>query len=426
MKKNIKYIGFISFLFCIYSSSTWAQPKTITLRNTVDTVLIDQAFVLNRNELKPLDLKLIPALQDDKGNWIPSQVDDMNQDGKWDELAFLITLQKGEKKTLSIKWVRLNQYPQFKRRANVRYGKMTSPGKVVELTKDSHGKNNLRGTFGYPYQMDGVAWENDKMGYRHYFDGRNCRDLFGKKTDKMVLDGVGIKLDGCPGDTYHVMANWGRDIMSVGQSFGLGGLALLKNDSLIRLGVLATQNEDVIDSTRYTLINKGVVRGIFRLDFEGWNIGSEKINLSQIVTIWAGSYGYENRVICKKLPDDCAFTTGLVRNNNNQPLQSETFYGQQVMITHDKQSYNKEFTIGMALLIPQLNFVKSFDTPDTGNGITYTWCAQLKPTVKNEISYSVLASWEQQNPAFLDRAFFVKTIKYEVLKRSNPVSVVFK
>ncbi|MEI8087154.1 MAG: DUF4861 domain-containing protein, partial [Paludibacter sp.] len=396
------------------------------VKNQADTILTDQQFVLKRNELSFSDTKLLPALQDAKGNWIPSQVDDMNGDGKWDEFAFLLTLNKAEKKRLSIKWVAANKYPTFTRRASIRYGKMVSPGKVVELAKDSHGKNDLRGTIGYPYQMDGIAWENDKMGFRHYFDGRNCRDLFGKKTDKMVLDNVGIKPDGTPGDTYHVMADWGRDIMSVGQSFGLGGLALLQNDTLVRLGVLANQTVDIVDSTRYTLINKGIVRGIFRIDFEGWNIGKTKINLSQIVTIWGGSYGYENRVICSNLPAGCAFVTGIVHNNNNQPFESETFYNQQAMITHDKQSYNKEFTIGMCLLTPKQNFVKSFDTPATGNGIIYTWCAQLKPDANNAIKFNVLAAWEQLNPAFLDRAFFLKTMKYEALKLSKPVVVKLK
>ena len=75
--------------------------------------------------------------------------------------------------------------------------------------------------------MDGIAWENDKMGFRHYFDGRNCRDVFGKRVSDMVLDTVGIRPEGIPGDTYHVLAGWGRDIMSAANSFGLGGLAVL-------------------------------------------------------------------------------------------------------------------------------------------------------------------------------------------------------
>ena len=58
------------------------------------------------------------------------------------------------------------------------------------------------------------------MGFRHYFDGRNCRDVFGKRIPDLVLDTVGIRPDGTPGDTYHVLRPWGRDIMSAANSFG--------------------------------------------------------------------------------------------------------------------------------------------------------------------------------------------------------------
>jgi len=412
------------------AASLFAQrkPQVVVLQSKADTALIDQPFVLKRAALKPAN-NLLPALCDSKGRWVPSQVDDLDQDGRWDELAFLCTLAKGEKKSLTIKWVSAEKYPCFTGRANVRYGKLQPSGQIAELKTDVHGKENLArggGPVPYPYQMDGIAWENDRMGFRHYFDGRNCRDVYGKKTTEMVLDKVGIKPDGKPGDTYHVMADWGRDILSVGRSFGMGGLALLKNDKLIRLGVTVDQTTDNVDSTRYTLINKGVVRALFRLNFYGWDVEGEKIDLTQIVTIWGGSYGYENRVIAAKLPKGSSLVTGIVRNNNNQPLQSEQFYGSRVMITHDKQTYNKEFTLGLGLIVPTSSFEKSFDTPDQGEGILYTWCAQLRRDAKGEANYSVLAAWEMQNPAFLNRAFFVKTLKYEALKRSNPVQLLLK
>ncbi len=429
MKTQTNRLTFFAVFF-LGAAVLFAQrkPQEIVLQSKADTTLIDQPFVLKRAQLKP-QKNLLPALCDNKGKWIPSQVDDLDRDGRWDELAFLCTLAKGEKKTLTIKWVSEANYPSFTRRANVRYGKLTASGVVTELKMDSHGKENLSrggGSVPYPYQMDGVAWENDRMGFRHYFDGRNCRDVYGKKTTEMVLDKVGIKPDGYPGDTYHVMADWGRDILSVGKSFGMGGLALLKNEKLIRLGVTVDKTTDNVDSTRYTLINKGVVRALFRLDFFGWDVDGEKIDLSQVVTIWGGSYGYENRVIAKKLPKGSSLVTGIVRNNNNQPLQSELFYGNRLMLTHDKQTYNKEFTLGLGLIVPASCFGKSFDTPDQGDGILYTWCAQLQPDKKGETTFSVLAAWEMQNPAFLNRDFFVKTLKYEALKRSNTVTVTLK
>lgn len=81
-----------------------------------------------------------------------------------------------------MEWLTPEKYPVFAPRTNVRYGKMTSPGIIEELSRDAHDKHNLpRGSEMYPYQMDGPVWENDKMGFRQYFDGRNCCDVFGKE-----------------------------------------------------------------------------------------------------------------------------------------------------------------------------------------------------------------------------------------------------
>ena len=47
----------------------------------------------------------------------------------------------------------------------------------------------------------------------------------------MSPENVGINADGAVEDNYHVMADWGRDILAVGNSVGLGGYALIAGDS---------------------------------------------------------------------------------------------------------------------------------------------------------------------------------------------------
>lgn len=84
--------------------------------------------------------------------------------------------------------------------------------------------------------MDGLAWENDKVGFRHYFDGRNCR-LFGKRVSEMVLDTIGLRADGYLDNTYQVLRELECDILSVANSFGLGGIAIQLQDTLLRMGV---------------------------------------------------------------------------------------------------------------------------------------------------------------------------------------------
>ena len=53
-------------------------------------------------------------------------------------------------------------------------------------------------------RYEGPGWESDKVGYRFYLDWRNAVDIFGKKTNDMVLQEVG--LDGF--SSYHEPADW--------------------------------------------------------------------------------------------------------------------------------------------------------------------------------------------------------------------------
>lgn len=67
-------------------------------------------------------------------------------------------------------------------------------------------------------RYEGPGWESDKVAYRLYLDWRNAIDVFGKKTNQMILESVGQ--DGY--DSYHKMQDWGMDILKVGNSLGLG------------------------------------------------------------------------------------------------------------------------------------------------------------------------------------------------------------
>jgi len=404
------------------------RVRHLTLYNPLMIERPDEAFVIKRESLGYTNELLLPVIKNEKGIYISSQIDDLDNDGKWDEAAFVYTLLPQERVHLIIDWVPVNDFPDFPLRTNIRFGKMNFlSGRIESPETDIHGKYNLPRGEGYPYQMDGPAWENDKMGFRHYFDGRNCRDVFGKRVPDMVLDTVGIRPDGTPGDTYHVMADWGRDIMSAANSFGLGGLAIQLPDTLLRLGVEIQDTIDNVDSTRYTLITKGPVRSVLRLDFYGWEVERTKVNVQADVTIWAGKYGYENVIRTDSLPDHTFLVTGIVTNNNEKELIKETYGGKTVaMMTHDKQTYNKEWYMGMGLLIPSSNLKNTFRAPIQGNGIINTWCAALCPDEKNEYRYNTYAVWEKSDERFKDREEFIKLMEQYALSLNVPVQVELK
>ena len=420
-----KVLWCIPFLF-VLSACGSSEVKQIVLENTDGRAHVDVALLFTREQLQAEEMLLSPVVRDEKGELVACQADDMDGDGKWDEFAFVYSLEPGQKAVLSLEWVEPEDYPQFASRTNIRYGKMYAPGDIRELKTDVHGKYNLARGEGYPYQMDGIAWENDKMGFRHYFDGRNCRDVFGKRVSDMVLDTVGIRPEGIPGDTYHVLAGWGRDIMSAANSFGLGGLALQTQDSLVRLGVTIDKTVDNVDSTRYALIAEGPVRSVFDLDFYGWEVPGGKIDVKETVTIWAGKFGYENKVRTSALPDSTYLVTGIVSNFNDMPYEKKQFGDYTAMMTHDKQTYNKEWYMGMALIIPNNNLAETFDAPKDSADIIKTWCARLKPDMDSLYHFNAYAAWELTDSKFSDREYFFSLIGDYADKMNRPYKVILK
>jgi hypothetical protein len=415
------------------------NPRIITLHNPFASVTIamtnpsekertDESFVIPKSQFQSLEAGLLPALKNAQGEWIASQADDLDGDGNWDELAFLLSFKPHETVSLSVEWVTPQYYPAFVARTNVRHGKLVAPGKIAILPTDVHDKYHFGRDAGvtYPYQTDGPAWENDKMGFRHYFDGRNVRDVFGKRTAQMVMDTVGIKADGTPGDTYHQLSAWGRDIMSGASSFGLGGIALQTKDSLIRLGIRIDRTIDNVDSTRYTRIVNGPVRSMFRLDYYGWDVGSKKIDVQETMTIWGGKYGYENVVRTSPLPKGSRLVTGIVNNFNDLPYTQERIGNFEMMTTHDHQTYDKVWILGMSLLIDRDNWGTTFEAPKSNSDITTTWCVTLKPNKDNEYRYNCYAAWELTDERFRDRAFYTDMIRNYADELSNKITPVIQ
>lgn len=408
--------------------SSCGSPLThFDIENTIDIERENELIVFTRDQLHvPSDFECIPIVTSDAGDTIPCQCDDMDGDGMWDEVVMAISLKPLERISLQINWVDSIDMPMFAPLTNVRYGKMTRPNHVEELKSDSHGRHGLpRGSHMYPYQMDGPAWENDKVGFRHYFDGRNCCDVFGKLTAEMVLDTVGITPEGFPHNTYQEMRRWGLDILSVANSFGLGGLALETPDSLCLLGVTAKDTVDVIDLTQYRLVAEGPVRSIFRLAYKGWRTGCGEIDVTEEITVLPSIHGYEKKVIHSPLPAHTSLVTGIVANLNTLPGIEADRNGYHAIMTHDQQTVNCETYLGLAIIVPDECYGGNFNAPDSIGDIRKTWCARLRQDSNGECKFRAYAAWELSDTIFASRQHFISYIDSEMKRISTPVKIIF-
>ncbi|KJD34743.1 hypothetical protein PK35_03060 [Tamlana nanhaiensis] len=388
------------------------KGESIVLSNTSNIKLTDKAIAIHRDSLTVYEtLNNYPLLM--SGNdTIPVQINDTTGDGIWDELFFVTNFEPNQEKSIDLQWV--DAEPEYTVRTSARFGKRSAIDSPVEpATDEVLIAKDLPKSLGYQrYQTDGPSWENDKVGFRHYLDGRNSKDLFGKKIAEISPEDVGINAKGEVEDNYHVMEDWGRDILAVGNSVGLGGYALITDDALFRLGVTVNDSVNNVEKTTFKIQNEGPVKSLLTYNYKNWNATDDRTyNVAEETTIWPGMYAYKNTVTLKDLKGDEKLAVGLVDINNDNPLsvydENEKFI---TLYTHDKQTYNKEWWLGMALILPKDAYIDNVEAPESGQ-LTQTILARLNIENDVPISYYAVACWELKDPKFKNEAYFANYVK---------------
>jgi hypothetical protein len=397
----------VAALICV---AGFGQKAKVTLTNTSATDLTDKVVVMTRAEVeaklgKPLANKVV-VVYVDKNKAVPTQCDDMDGDGKWDEMAVLVNIKANTTIKASLKAMTADKVPAFPKRTNIRFGQKNEP--YAEVTSDKRLKSDDSPTISEIYQMEGPAWENDVVGFRNYYDARNGNDIFGKKTTDMVLDGVGIK-----GQNYHEMSPWGMDILKVANSLGAGAIAISIGDEVCRVGPCAEGS--------YRFITEGPVRAIFELTFKGVPVGGRLYDVKNRISINAGDAFYSSRVWVMGLKGDETLTTGIV-HKHNLPLKTETASGHKIFGTHGNQAYTNE-VLGLGLLVPESQFVRNYTSPMTGPGVTETYLVDLKASADASSEYYFFSGWEHQNLQYSSEDFFLQQLRNAAAKIAAKVVV---
>jgi hypothetical protein len=396
--RSIKIIGLLLIAFLLQACQ---QEKKYDIGNRGNVDIIDRAVVLNRAEVRdyladPNSLSRV-AVKDENGEWVPSQCDDMDGDGQWDELAFIIDLEAGETKKVTFETV--ETMPDFPVLTNIRFGRVTPP--FEEISGELRMKTNDTKFTAPVYQMEGPAWENNLIAFRNYYDARNGMDIFGKKTADMVLDSVGVN-----GRDYHVMAEWGMDILKVGNSLGAGAIAIGIGDSLYRVGPCR--------EGRYRLISEGPVRSVLELTYAGVPAGDRLYDVTHQITIGAGDRFYRSRVWVSDLQGDEALVTGIV-DLHAIPADTLTEGSMKILASLGNQGISGE-VLGMGLFFPAGEFIKYHEAPAEGYGIVSTHLVSLALSQDSPTEYYFLAAWEMQDQQVKGKDYFTGLLKEAVHK----------
>ena len=423
MKSKLCLSIALSAMIFISCKAQKSQSTKIVLTNNSDVALSQKAISIKRSTLKLKGIEKSFPIVLQNSDTIPAQVNDLDGDGKWDELFFTADFSAKEKKTVTLKWS--NTDPKYTVKTSARFGKREAENLPVQpATEEVLLANQVYKKLGFQkYQTDGPTWENDKVGFRHYLDGRNCKDVFGKRTPGITPENVGIDSKGTVEDNYHQMHDWGRDIFPVGTSAGLGGYGLLVGNDVNRLGILINDTENNVEKTTFKIVSEGPVNSVLSYHYQNWQASGNKYQVQETASIWPGMYGYKNTVSLNGLKGNETLAIALSNINNQNPLQVIEAGDYVCFIQHDKLTYERQWILGTAIIIPKESYQGHIEAPKTGK-LTDSYLIKVSTKNNQPISYYPIAGWElSPDKNFKDSAYFTNYVTNLAKQLSAKITV---
>jgi len=294
------------------------------------------------------------------------------------------------------------------------------------LEVDQYVAPSYKDSFKIIAQGESVSWENDKMGFRNYFDCRNVKDLFGKLKPGLIID----KIHTPEIPDYHKLSDWGMDVLHCGSSVGSGGLAMLEADSLYRLG--STEGYE------YQKVIEGPVRSVFDLKYTGWKVAGQNLTAVERISVYPGKYWFQSDVSVSGFSGEKQIVTGIVTSLlKNDPVDFEANSAYRSIATLDKQSLNND-ELGMAVLLKRdevtkvartsnIDFYslgyKTVDEKKFSNVISQTYYVAQKINPDAPARHYFFAVWGLENEKWKSIDNFKAYISAQADLLNNPIQL---
>jgi hypothetical protein len=342
---------------------------------------------------------------------LASQANDLDGDGDADQIVCVADFASNETKALSVRYAKSGELPRdYPKRTQAEISHKFG-GTFVNRKYEGGAFQNVQHLRVPPEHTDhsfyiryeGPGWESDKVGYRFYLDWRNASDIFGKKTPEMVLQNVGQ--DGF--DSYHEMADWGMDILKVGESLGIGSLAMWHDGKANRVAQT--------DSITCAIVANGAVQSQIQTKYFDWKIGAGSFDVVSNLSITAGSRLTEHEIEISGNPENLC--TGIVKLENSALLTPpETNSGWTYLATFGKQSLANDH-LGMAVLYRKNDLIEV-------TGDQFSHVVVLKPA-NGRLTYYFLGAWEQEPDGIKTAEAFETYLQQTVAELNSPLAVNF-
>lgn len=363
----------------MFATSAVAQ-KTINVTVTNSSKL-DKANEPVIISLADMGINVKSALVTTDGTETPCQLDDIDRDGRFDELCFMTDIARKSTKTFSVTLYDEGKPRQYEPKV---YTELMLLNRKVKIKnkQDLYISELTVNRDVNPYQAvnhHGVAFENELLCMRIYFDHRQTVDLYGKYHKRLELKETQFYPD-----NEQKKAGYGDDILWVGTSYGLGALRGWD-------GTKQTMLTDVEQRTQ-RIISNGPLRTIVEIVDRGWTPqpGLRPVDMTTHYVLYAGRRDCDVRVKFDRPLPDYRFATGLVNigGNSAEYTNSKDTRGcwgtAWPVALKDTANYKRE-TVGLGIYVPQQYIVsEKAATPEE-----YTYVIKTDTDVINyRIAYS--------------------------------------
>lgn len=351
------------------------------------------------------------ALVTANGHETACQLDDTDRDGRYDELCFMTDIERKAQKKYQVTLYDEGSPRSYESKV---YAELMLLNRKVKIkNKQDLYISELTVNRGVnPYQNvnhHGVAFENELLAMRVYFDHRQTVDLYGKYSRRLELKDTQFYPD-----EEQKKAGYGDDILWVGNSYGLGALRGWD-------GAHQTMLSDV-DYRSQRVIANGPLRAVVEIEDRGWTPqpGMKPIDMRTRYTIYAGRRECSVDVLFSRPADGYSFATGLVNIENSKEYTDNNglrgCWGTAWPVALKDTANHKRETVGLGIYVPQQYLVSEEKaTPEE-----YTYVLKASG---DALHYKITYSSDNESFGYHNAKDWFRFLREWKEDNLNPVSV---
>ena len=398
----------MAFIATLFSAATAQTTVTFKVSNPSKAPRTDVPVII------PLEAGWGPvatAIVTDGQKEIPCQLDDLDQDGTFDELCFLADLKSKENATYQVTFAPEGEprtYP-----ARVYAEMLIRNDKVKEKNKHNNFIESItaRGDCANSYNIQhhhGVDFESELNGIRIYFDQRQTIDLYGKYQKRLELEATQFYTS-----KEQKAEGYGDDVLWVGNTFGLGAFRGWDGQQPTMIAPVRSRTQRVI--------SYGPLRTIVEVFDRGWKADKDKAALNMTIryTQYAGHRDTDVDVFFDKNVAGYTFSTGIINVKDSEEFSDKkglrACWGCD-WPSSDHENFKPE-TVGLGIWIPR-QYIKSEEPSNKDN------YAFVLRTEDNHLSYKIIYCSDNESFGYHSAQEWFGFLKnWKALEIEQPVKI---